>query len=61
MTGHKALWGALGGALIAIIWVAFDGAAVLLVAALAAGGWLIGMVFDRPDLLIGVLQRLQDR
>lgn len=61
MLNNKALWGALAGALIAIIWVAFDGAAVLLVIAFAAIGWLIGMIFQRPDVLIGLLQRLQDR
>lgn len=53
--------GAIAGALIAIVWVAFDGSAVLLVAGLAAVGWLIGMIFERPDLLISVLQRIQDR
>jgi len=61
MSTNKAILGALAGALIAVIWVAFDGGAVVLVAALAAVGWLIGNVFERPDILIGMLQRLQDR
>jgi len=61
MLTNKALWGAIAGALIAVIWVAFDGGAVLLVAGLAAAGWLVGMIFERPDVLIGLLQRLQDR
>ena len=61
MLTNKSLWGALAGALIAIIWVAFDGLAVLLVIGLAAAGWLVGMIFQRPDVLISLLQRLQDR
>ncbi len=61
MLTNKALWGALAGALIAIIWVAFDGLAVLAVIGLAAAGWLVGMIFQRPDVLISLLQRLQDR
>ena len=61
MLKNKAVWGALAGALVAIIWVAFDGGAVLLVAGFAAIGWLVGMIFERPDVLISVLQRLQDR
>ena len=61
MLNNKALWGALTGALIAVIWVAFDGEAVLLVVGLGAAGWLFGMIFERPDLPIGFLQRIQDR
>ena len=34
---------------------------VLLVLGLAGAGWLLGMVFQRPDVLIGLLQRLQER
>ncbi len=61
MLTNKSLWGALAGALIAIIWVAWDGTAVLAVIGLAAVGWLVGMIFQRPDVLISLLQRLQDR
>ncbi len=53
--------GAALGALIAIVWVAFGGLAVLLVLALAGAGWVAGMVMQRPDFFIGVLQRLQQR
>jgi uncharacterized membrane protein len=53
--------GAALGALVAIVWVAFGGLSVLLVLGLAAAGWLVGMVFQRPDLLIGLLERLQER
>lgn len=61
MLTNKAILGALAGALVAIVWVAWDGAAVLLVLGFAAIGALVGMVFQRPDVLIGLLQRLQDR
>ncbi len=61
MLTNKATLGALAGAAIALIWVAWDGIAVLVVVAFAAIGWLIGMIFQRPDVLIGLLQRLQDR
>ncbi len=58
---NKATLGALAGALVAVIWVAWDGVAVLVVLGFAAIGWLIGMIFQRPDIFIGLLQRLQDR
>lgn len=58
---YTGLAGAALGALIAIVWVAFDGLAVLLVLGLAAAGWVIGMIFQRPDFFIGLLQRLQER
>ena len=58
---YTGIVGAVLGALIAIVWTAFDGLAVLLVVGLAAAGWLLGMVFQRPDVLIGLLQRLQER
>lgn len=58
---NKGLWGATIGAIVAIIWSALDGTAVLLLIGLAAAGWLIGMVFQRPDVLIAWLQRLQER
>lgn len=61
MTTNKALLGALAGALIAVIWIAWDGAAVILVAALAAAGWMLGMIFERPDVLIAWLKRIEDR
>lgn len=61
MLTNKAIWGALAGALLAIVWVAFDGGAVLLVVGLAAVGWLIGMIFQRPEVFIGLLERLRDR
>lgn len=61
MLNNKALLGALAGAIIAVVWVAFDGGAVLLVAGLAAAGWLLGTIFDRPDVLIRWLERLRDR
>lgn len=58
---NTGLIGAALGALIAIVWVALGGAAVLLVLGLAAAGWLVGMIFQRPDFVIGLLQRLQER
>ncbi|MDZ7733912.1 MAG: hypothetical protein U5R31_13360 [Acidimicrobiia bacterium] len=61
MTNQKALWGAAAGVIIALVWVAFDGLAVLLVVGLAALGWAIGMVFDRPDAIISLLERIRDR
>jgi uncharacterized membrane protein len=61
MFTNKAIQGALLGALIAIIWVAFDGGAVLLVVGFATIGWLVGMALQHPDVLIGFLERLQDR
>jgi len=61
VTTPKSLWGAAAGALTAVVRVAFDGGAVLLMVALAALGWLIGMVFERPDIFINLLQRLQER
>ena len=57
----KAVLGALVGASIALIWIAWGGAAVLLVVAFAAIGWLIGMIFQRPDVLIQLLERIRDR
>jgi uncharacterized membrane protein len=53
--------GAALGALVAIVWVAFGGLAVLLVVGLAVAGWAVGMVFQRPDFFIAVLERLQRR
>ena len=61
MLSNKGIVGALAGALIAIVWVAFDGTAVLLLIAFAAIGWLVGTILQRPDILIDLLQRLQDR
>lgn len=61
MPRSKALWGALIGALVAILWIAFDGTAVLLVIGLTAIGWLIGTILDRPDTVIRILERLQER
>lgn len=58
---NTGLIGAALGAIIAIVWVAFGGLAVLLVLGLAAAGWLLGMVLQRPDVLIGLLERLQQR
>ena len=58
---NSGLIGAALGALVAIVWVAFGGLSVLLVLGLAGAGWLLGMVFQRPDLLIGLLERLQER
>lgn len=58
---NTGLIGAALGALIAIVWVAFGGLAVLLVLGLALAGWALGMVFQRPDFFIGLLQRLQER
>ncbi|BAN03589.1 hypothetical protein [Ilumatobacter coccineus] len=58
---NTGLIGAALGAIIAIVWVAFGGLAVLLVLGLALAGWLVGMIFQRPDFVIGLLQRLQQR
>lgn len=61
MAISKPIWGALAGAVLAVLWVAFGGGAVLLVIALAVAGALIGLVFERPDVLIRLLERLQER
>lgn len=61
MPRNKALLGTIAGALVAVIWLTFDAGAVLLVVALAAVGWLLGTIIDKPDVFIGLLQRLQDR
>lgn len=53
--------GATLGAIVAIVWVAFGGLAVLLVLGLAAAGWIAGMVMQRPDFFIGLLERIQQR
>lgn len=58
---NTGLIGAALGAVIAIVWVAFGGLAVLLVLGLAAAGWLGGMIMQRPDFFIGLLERLQRR
>ena len=57
----KSLWGAVVGVVIAVVWVAFDGLAVLLVVGLAAAGWVVGTIFDRPDFYIGLLERIKER
>ena len=58
---NTAIIGAALGALVAIVWVAFGGLAVLLVLGLAAAGWLVGIVMQRPDYFIALLERLQQR
>lgn len=61
MFNSKASWGALAGALVAIIWLIFDWPAVLLVVGLTVLGWLIGTILDRPERVIAVLEYLQER
>lgn len=61
MSKRTALWGAIIGALLAVVWVAFDGWAVLIVVGLASLGWAIGMILDHPESLIGLLERWRDR
>ncbi len=61
MLTSRPLLGALAGALLAIVWIVFDGWAVLLVAGLAVIGWLIGSILDKPDVVIRMLERLQNR
>lgn len=58
---NTGLIGAALGAVIAIVWVAYGGLAVLLVLGLAVAGWVLGMVFQRPDFFISLLTRIQDR
>ena len=58
---NTAAIGAVLGAVIALVWVGFGGLAVLLVIGLAAVGWVVGMVLQRPDFFIGLLERLQQR
>ncbi|MGB5759725.1 MAG: hypothetical protein WBM50_22610 [Acidimicrobiales bacterium] len=53
--------GAATGAVLAIVWIAFDTKAVLLLAALTILGALVGVALDRPQRLIDLLERLQDR
>lgn len=61
MPTSRSFIGAVAGAVLAILWLVFDPGAVIFVGGLAALGWLIGSVVDRPDAIISVLQRLQDR
>lgn len=61
MPSSRSLIGAVAGALLAILWIVFDGGAVIFVASLSALGWLIGYVLEKPDALISVLERLQER
>ncbi|RMH80060.1 MAG: hypothetical protein D6683_05585 [Actinomyces sp.] len=61
MLERKSFWGAATGAVVAVVWATLGGQAVLLAAVLAAVGWLVGLVLDRPDILISLLQRLQER
>lgn len=61
MPTSRSILGAIAGAVLAILWLVFDGGAVLFVCGLAALGWLIGTVLEKPDYLISLLQRLQDR
>ena len=61
MPTSKAIWGAVVGALVAILWIALGGATLLLIIALTAIGWLIGATLDRPEGVIRVLERLQQR
>ena len=57
----RAAIGAVSGAVLAIVWIVFDTRAVLLLAALTILGALIGVALDRPERLIVLLERLQDR
>lgn len=57
----RAAIGAVSGAVLAIVWIVFDTRAVLLLAALTILGALIGVALDRPERLIELLERLQDR
>ena len=61
MFKRMALWGAGIGAFLAIVWLAFDGWAVLIVVGLATLGWIIGLVLDHPDPIIVLLERWRDR
>lgn len=58
---NTGLIGAILGAIIAVVWVGFGGLAVLLVVGLAVAGWVLGMVLQRPDIFIRLLERLQQR
>lgn len=60
MSLSKSLIGTVLGAVVAVLWVVFDGGAVLLVVAFAAAGWLLGSLLEDPSRLISLLQRLQD-
>lgn len=55
---NKALSGAAIGAGIALVWIIFDTSAALLLLTLSALGALIGLALDRPERIIGVLERL---
>lgn len=52
---------AVVGAVVAVLWLAFGTNALVVFVGLTGIGALIGIVLDRPDRLIGLLQRLQDR
>lgn len=61
MVTRKSLVGAAAGAVLAIIWAALGLGAVLLVLALAALGGTIGLAIERPERVIDLLQRMQER
>ena len=61
MVVNRTILGTLIGAGVGIVWVAFGFTAMLLVAALAAAGWLVGLLLERPEIAIGYLERLSER
>jgi len=61
MLPTKTLIGAGAGAGFAIIWATTGFGWAMLVLALTLVGALVGFVFDRPNVLIDVLQRISDR
>lgn len=60
MSISKGALGAILGAAIAVMWVVFDGGAVLLIAGLAFAGFALGSILDDPSRIITLLQRLQE-
>jgi uncharacterized membrane protein len=63
MTRHtsRTIIGALIGAAVALIWIIFDTKAVLIFAGLTIIGAIVGTALDRPQRLIDILERLQER
>jgi hypothetical protein len=61
MASTRTLIGAGTGAGFGIVWTATSFGWALLVLALAVVGATIGFVFDRPNVLIDVLQRISER
>ena len=53
--------GLVAGVVVAIVWAALGLGAALLAIVLGGLGYLVGLLVERPEALIAVLERLQER